>query len=245
MFNSILQNIAKPFNRSNSQNTEWQTEPLTQRSDRIEDGFLLVGDTASERTIIQAANLRSHLIDASPNYTQVTNYSQPTGYTTANVCGTQSLTLNSSQLQGVRRPMHSAQPSLNTGSNWIHDNDRITSTCNLQSPTLDALQMSGMHTGNPRCQTAPSGFTRTNNPLCKIPDSSTYVQQTIPSHSITAISDVPFVLGHGYSSVTHLQNLKDSSELGICSFDSSQYIYDFRLEQSYLNEHNSMASSSH
>jgi hypothetical protein len=45
--------------------------PAASRDDRVEDGFLLVGDTASERTIINARNFRGDEMDAPPNYREV------------------------------------------------------------------------------------------------------------------------------------------------------------------------------
>ncbi|XP_045168954.2 uncharacterized protein LOC123531776 [Mercenaria mercenaria] len=118
MFSSIIQNIAKPFNRSHSnQSTGSATGPATGRDDRVEDGFLLVGDTASERTIINARNFRADTIDAPPNYKEASNNCLPSYQDYTASMHSQSPTLDVSQFPDIQHgnPFQTGSTTVNTG----------------------------------------------------------------------------------------------------------------------------------
>lgn len=104
MFNSLIHNIAKPFQRSNSQthnNSNAAPGIHGGRDDRVEDGFLLVGDTASERTIINARNFNADSVDAPPNYGEVSRNCLPSYQDYTSNMSAQSPTLDISQFSGI------------------------------------------------------------------------------------------------------------------------------------------------
>ena len=51
------------------------TAGVTGRPDQEEDGFLVVGDTASDRTAVHASTFKADEVDAPPQYGQVDNTS--------------------------------------------------------------------------------------------------------------------------------------------------------------------------
>ncbi|KAL4222379.1 hypothetical protein ACF0H5_018418 [Mactra antiquata] len=104
MFNNILQNISRPFSRSNSnqQSSGYYSGQSHNRNDHEDDGFLLVGNTASERTTTEARNFNSDVIDAPPNYNQVSQSYLPSYHDYLSSSQTQSPSLDVSHFPGIQ-----------------------------------------------------------------------------------------------------------------------------------------------
>lgn len=192
MFSSIINNISKPFHRSQSNQQTTECPSGISRNDRLEDGFLLVGDTASERTTIQARNFRADIIDAPPAYGQLSNCDLPSY-------------------------------------------QNYTSGTYAQSPTLDVTQFPGLKHGSP----FQTGSTTVNSW-----SQNSERQNVNPSQGFTArisnktaISDVPFELGHGLQTSTVISDSQRESIFQQKTFDFAHYDYDFSLELSLLREH--------
>lgn len=117
MLGNLLHSVTKHIQRSNSNKQTTSLQPES-RNDREEDGFLLVGQTASERTTVYAKNFRVNQVDAPPNYNEVLNKSGnlPSYKEYASGLCMQSPTLDASKFPGIQygSPLQSGSTTVNT-----------------------------------------------------------------------------------------------------------------------------------